>query len=761
MKLYIPTCTLNFNNIFSTESISPIAFYSKRSFGNKRFEKVEANKLDNLLVLYSKFPFFEIEDKGIDNYPMVIEIETDTISNKPVKINSLRGIDIYVSASTIYLNPFSTMVYFNDNHALSIVRLRSEQSIENKMFNIYKNNYRIKEVNNKSFFKSLTGSFLGNNEDCFKWNKSYIENIKDENNSKEDEIEKDRILNQVKGFAYCYLIGANISSNEEISQLKQLARKINNTLSAIVNSPERRATKNQNETLLADIKNFNRVFTVLNDAGKYNQIKIENYIRYSGVQDIFPNLTIENIFDILEKLQLKKDLMYKCGIQRIYDAFDIYECLNSPLERIAEHSDRAIRILFNEVVKLESQQKALTRAFKIEELFDISATEININGSNNPHNYLYKKLINKLIHDEYKRIMYQEDIKKETAIAFMGGSILKDHMGDKWEHSSTQEYVNKLLSHLHNGTTFDLNSTNNSILISFAAFVQKGEDIERLTDYLVQRGISDYKLAYGLYGATEGFASLPKTVTNKLFNGNNIKYISEVYKKIYQSCTGTEINAELPMPTKNEFFREHKTRREPEKSDFIKTESNTNFPKSQTPVINEIRKNVPEFNSMVSEAILYYTEQINKVYFDKLDIAFMRAITEIEPLPKTKGKWEKVIAYLKKKQKENTEKQNKLFNDSQSLFVEDENAYLIIDKLSSINKDIKKNIITNLKHIQKEYLPGGYYDNRRNPRDNENVINHFVKWCFSDKNKYARIPKTTENQECLSRLQELLNSIYK
>lgn len=30
MRLYIPTCTLNFNNILSSESISPLGFYARR-----------------------------------------------------------------------------------------------------------------------------------------------------------------------------------------------------------------------------------------------------------------------------------------------------------------------------------------------------------------------------------------------------------------------------------------------------------------------------------------------------------------------------------------------------------------------------------------------------------------------------------------------------------------------------------------------------------------------------------------------------------
>ena len=53
MRLYIPTCTLNFNNILSSESISPLGFYARRGFGNKRFYPVFANDKEQVILLYS------------------------------------------------------------------------------------------------------------------------------------------------------------------------------------------------------------------------------------------------------------------------------------------------------------------------------------------------------------------------------------------------------------------------------------------------------------------------------------------------------------------------------------------------------------------------------------------------------------------------------------------------------------------------------------------------------------------------------------
>ena len=89
MKLFIPTCTLNFNNIFSTESISPKAHYATRGFGNRRYYSVEANSLDLAVTLYSKYPVFQVDDADLENYPMVIEIDTDDYEPNNFNLSAL------------------------------------------------------------------------------------------------------------------------------------------------------------------------------------------------------------------------------------------------------------------------------------------------------------------------------------------------------------------------------------------------------------------------------------------------------------------------------------------------------------------------------------------------------------------------------------------------------------------------------------------------------------------------------------------------
>lgn len=66
MKYYIPTSSLNFNNILSTESISPKAFYEKRGFGYARWFAIEENNIDRATLLFDAPHMFERPKSDIE-----------------------------------------------------------------------------------------------------------------------------------------------------------------------------------------------------------------------------------------------------------------------------------------------------------------------------------------------------------------------------------------------------------------------------------------------------------------------------------------------------------------------------------------------------------------------------------------------------------------------------------------------------------------------------------------------------------------------
>lgn len=76
-KLYIPTSTCNFNNILSSESISPKAFYALRKFGYSRWTNIPENDNDNVILLYEEPFAFSRPKSDTEDHPMLVEIETD------------------------------------------------------------------------------------------------------------------------------------------------------------------------------------------------------------------------------------------------------------------------------------------------------------------------------------------------------------------------------------------------------------------------------------------------------------------------------------------------------------------------------------------------------------------------------------------------------------------------------------------------------------------------------------------------------------
>ena len=259
MKLYIPTCTLNFNNIFSTESISPSSYYQKRGFGNKRFYSVKSNNIDDAIVLYSKFPRYSIDNLDMENSPMVIEVETDDYSEDFfLKVSEKDNVEIFLCQHTIYLNPFHSFVYFDSYESRQGVLTKAEQSLENKFSKLYSANLLVKTESKKNLLNKTLDFFSQTESGDFSWSSSYLNFDVPELIS---DYQKDITIDRLKGFLYSYLIGANQSVSSETSQLKSIAKNLRNILSAVVNSPEKKPTTHQDEALVEGIKEFNRIYS--------------------------------------------------------------------------------------------------------------------------------------------------------------------------------------------------------------------------------------------------------------------------------------------------------------------------------------------------------------------------------------------------------------------------------------------------------------------------------------------------------------------
>lgn len=818
MRLYIPTCTLNFNNILSSESISPLGFYARRGFGNKRFYPVFANDKEQVILLYSKYPRFKVEENDLENYPMVIEIESEDYKEGFFeKAKEHDGVDTYLCYHTINLNPFHCRIYFNSYQERQGVLVKAEQSLENKFYKLYDANINVKPEEKKTFLGVAKDLFTQSEKDDFLWNSSYANcKIKDES----IDVGRDVLLDKIKGFIYCYLIGANSSVSNEIGRLKALSRKLRNTLSAVVNSPDKRPTQAQDDAILNGIRVFNEIYSSIDEDTIWNKNLLElklsdnpqglstkdakNLLHYWGVYDAFCN---------------------KLPLRRVYDANELWSCLEyvSPetFSRVTDNMNSAIR-------KLEAKDNAQREKYAIEELLNVDDNlSLHILDTSYQSSF-YKNLICSQFMAEYKSVMEENGVEEPLAQAYNGGMILRNMLGDKWDSNPASAYVGALLNHFQENSAFDLFAIENDVLSSFAAFCQKGDNIDRLVEYLVQVGFCNYKLAYGIYGATRGFTSLPKTFTSVLINGNK-DYYQSFASNVWRMLNGVEIkDAVLPKASNN-------TSVIVESQLGSKIIENLNNVESkvvkQQKVVEAINKAVELENIVQSpKAFMYIFSSFSRITTTKaykaLDAvnfagdegsytpeqfrskiysivgkeglktqkenidkaieleskrqdpeAFLSILDNfLKPTDAAYKKIEKLISSIKSLNTTShpqpqgnkvisqggVEKRNlKPKHPTSSKFVEDANVNYFILSRNYLPIKMRETLSRKVITFQKGYAPGGKYCSNPldNPTDNRSTIDHFKHWCFYDKGGYPPIVEGTyENKQYFEQLmQDLFN----
>ena len=818
MKLYIPTCTLNFNNILSSESISPLGFYVRRGFGNKRFYPVCANDKEQVIILYSKYPRFEVEENDLENYPMVIEIETDDYKDGFFeKAKEHDGVETYLCYHTINLNPFHCRIYFNSYQERQGVLSKAEQSLENKFYKLYAPNIDVKPKEKKTFFGVTKDLFTQSDKDDFLWNLSYV-NFKIKNEP--IDVSRDVLLDRIKGFIYCYLIGANSSVSNEVGKLKALSRKLRNTLSAVVNSPDKRPTQAQDDAILNGIREFNEIYSSIDEDTIWNKNLLE-----LKLSDNPQGLSTKDAKNLLHYWDVYDAFCNKLPLRRVYDANELWSCLEyvSPetFSRVIDNMNSAIR-------KLEAKDNAQREKYAIEELLNVDDNlSLHILDTSYQSSF-YKNLICSQFMAEYKSVMEENGVEEPLAQAYNGGMILRNMLGDKWDSNPASAYVGALLNHFQENSAFDLFAIENDVLSSFAAFCQKGDNIDRLVEYLVQVGFCNYKLAYGIYGATRGFTSLPKTFTSVLINGNK-DYYQSFASNVWRMLNGIEIkDAVLPKASNNtsvivesqlgskiienqnnvesKVVKQQKVVEAVNKA--VKLENIVQSPKAFMYIFSSFSRITTTKAYKALDAVnfagdegSYTPEQFrSKIYsivgkeglktqkenIDKaIELESKRQDPEaflsildnfLKPTDAAYKKIEKLISSIKSLNttsypqpqgnnvisQDGVEKRNlKPIHPTSSKFVEDANVNYFILSRNYLPIKMRETLSRKVITFQKGYAPGGkYYSNPLdNPIDNRSTIDHFKHWCFYDKGGYPPIVEGTyENKQYFEQLmQDLFN----
>ncbi len=678
MKLFIPTSSLNFNNIMSCESISPFGFFMQRNFGYNTFVKVELNNYDNSLLLYEDFPDFQISKSELVNYPMVIEVDINS------ELEGLKRVqnDIYQIDRTIYLNPFNSKIYFFSPEHKRTILSRSESSSETKLVNLYWNCIMVYQSEKKEY---------------------KLEGISDLPIINNQEIENDNQKNKIKGFAYAYLISANNSTTRENIHLKNVINKIINLSSAIVNSVSGNGTKQQNDELKFLLQNIY----------EYQYHDVEKYLKtalpeqYKDVWDKIYNyfgMRIPNKFNF-------ENYFYSLTDNSKYE---------STLQELKNWSNKIIESSNITKPKQEWNNIAIAgnRLTQYEDLFIIKSETKG----------MYQNLINDIfISSDVTESSFSSE---KSRLADEITKKIKSYVGEEeWKTHDANKYLNSLRRNIAGQEAFNIN-WNTGLISAIASFLLKGEDFDKLNDFLISSEIEDGRLAFGFYGCICGFANLSRGFTSKLFE-SDFDYLTKIYKPIYKQLHNIELTGDLPKEEKlKTIIVESKINNEENTKDILSND--VSF------LIQEIETNVPDFLSLKEKDKQFFKTEMNRFYRGEVSDDYIKALEELENPKGTIGKWKVVITFLKNKYKQiKAEKQSKYSTPKQTsisfdkvdnlLFIEDSNAFQNISSL--IPKNDFKKVKSEIEWIQKVHQENGYKRSdgtwvKLDKHSNEEVINH-------------------------------------
>lgn len=471
-KYYIPTSSLNFNNILSTESVSPRAFYAQRGFGYSRWESVKENNFDGVTLLYSTPHMFTRPASELEDHAMLIEVKTD--EEFPALSEG-----IFYTDKTIYLNPWETKFYFFSQQVLTTVRSLSDSSLETKMCRLYKSGMQVK-------------TFEGEYPEILDVAEPRVEDMS-------LYIGEDYAINKMKGLLYGYYIGANLSASQRLVVRLDSLRRIQDIFASIRSSESKTPSPSQGEQLKELFLKLERTEPI-----------------YSELEQEFPGHS-ERIVAFLDS----RDLWVR--------RFDREKRVR---ELKAEGEDNpAVIWVQNEIRKVEQEIQESRVRLAPEKAEIIVSAKDKLSSLKSLDNSLMSSLMTHWVNDTlYSRGFDGKVSPQRNSLATEITKAAKNIMGETWEDSQERVYLNQLRRHL-GGDAFE-QPWDNGLLSSVAAVLIKGDDWEALLRFMQSKGMYDYRLALAIYGLLNGFANMTRDFTDILLNEESL-YLSRVYKEFY------------------------------------------------------------------------------------------------------------------------------------------------------------------------------------------------------------------------------------
>lgn len=490
--LYIPTTTLNFNNILSSESLSPRAFYERRGYGYPYWYSLSDDEPEDAFLLCEK-PFqFTRPVRDVEDHPMLIELHVEEQNLKPVREG------LWLCDHTLYLSPWRTkFIFFSEQDKRTTLSM-SECSLETKMTKLYHQRVVVSSYNPSSLpTVPLQPSSTINTT----------------------ALEKEIRTNKLKGLLYGYYIGALCSVPPALVNEYNDLRELGDIIRSIASSTTKRPAPHQNERLDA-------IFAAMNKEAPFIKKLIE-----VGILD-----TESKISQLTQTAQV-----YDIAIPGMFWKASLINAL-------ANQNNPSFPWLVQKRETLDANMRKASKCIKPDDgELVICDDKVSTIKAAEGDEELVKSWINEVLCDEayngkvgaYNRSLADELTKKA-----------KEFYGERWDDCRSRTRLNLMRKFLAGQETIE--TWDNGSISSITAVLLKGENWETLLAFMRSKGLNDYRLAFAFYGLLHGFANLTRDFTDILINYDDKKYVAEVIAEFNGQLLGDNlisVSTEPPVYT--------------------------------------------------------------------------------------------------------------------------------------------------------------------------------------------------------------------
>ena len=511
MKLFIATSSLNIDNILSTECIAPLSFYNARNYGYNTFCGLDLIPFKNVLILFSKIPYFEIRDDEHDSRPIVLEVDIDEKTTPLTHIFENDGNHVYSLDSVLNLSPFNTRILFYNVKDLNHSRLSCSDSLTNKLGDYFKFDLCKGDFN----LANLPGLNIHVEDKCKDYAAKVLQNNK---------------LNVVKGFIFGYYLGISKSVSSDSAVLLKIQKRIYDIVATLKNNGGF-----GNSSFYQELKQLDADFRKHDPSMRKCKEMWDNTLAELAI----PSDALNKLLKLYDEENVLKTNFMKKNRLRSYVSLSQYG-----YDNIEAFRD-SLKSYTSQIVK-EDQRKQVSE-FNVANTFDLDPSyETCMLTKENQETMLFNKFIDIIL---WHGIAPSPDtlrtdrfnIATQTTIS---AKNIWESLKWQWQGSPAQQFMNDLRQNIKSFTPLDVTKQDNPILKALAAFILKGEDFDAIVQFCEDNSYSDYSYSLALWGATIGYVKIPKPIIASIAN---LPSFGEHYRAICTLLYNTDVKGEWPF----------------------------------------------------------------------------------------------------------------------------------------------------------------------------------------------------------------------